>query len=134
MNKEEMEANETLSAINNAWRNRNPEEMKKYLHPDIVMILPGFSGEIIGREKLIDGFKEFCTNAEVLEYSESDEQINVVGNCAVISFKFEMVYERTTYRDKSTGRDLWIFDRQDNKWIAVWRTMIDVNEVRLFEK
>ncbi len=48
--------------------------------------------------------------------------------------RFEMVYEREKYRNKSTGRDFWIFERQEKNWIAVWRTMLDVNEVRLFEK
>ena len=134
MNKDETEVHKTLSAINNAWRNCRTEEMKSYLHPNIVMKLPGFSQDIKGRKALIDGFNEFCTNAQVLEYSESDEQINVIGNCAVVSFKFEMIYEREKYRDKSTGRDLWIFETQGKNWVAVWRTMLDVNEVRLFEK
>ena len=107
--------------------------MKIYLHPDIVMKFPGFSGEIIGCETLIESFKEFCTNAKVIEYFESDELINVIGNSAVITFKFEMVYERTNYRDKSTGRDFWIFERQDNNWVAVWRTMLDLKDVKLIE-
>ena len=134
MNKDETEVHNTLSAINDAWRSGRPEEMKNYLHPNIVMKLPGFSQDIIGSKILIESFKEFCTNAKVLEYSESDEQINVIGNCAIASFKFEMIYEREKYRDKSTGRDFWIFERQEKNWIAIWRTMLDVKEVRLFEK
>jgi hypothetical protein len=35
-----------------------------------------------------------CQNARVLEYRETEERIQVVGNCAVASFRFEMVYER----------------------------------------
>jgi len=134
MNKDEIEIHNTLTAINNAWRNSHPEEMEIYLHPEIIMKLPGFSGEITGREVLIDSFKEFCSNAQVLEYSESDEQINIIGNCAIATFKFEMIYERTKYRDKSIGRDFWIFERQGNNWAAVWRTMMELNEVRILEK
>ena len=134
MKKDEIEIHNTLTAINSAWRSGHPEEMEIYLHPQIIMKLPGFSGEIIGREVLINSFIEFCTNAQVLEYSESDEQINVIGNCAIATFKFEMIYERTKYRDKSNGRDFWIFERQGNNWTAVWRTMMDLNEVRVLEK
>ena len=134
MKKEELEVHNTLSAINNAWRNNQPVEMKKYLHPDIKMMLPGFSGLITGREILIDSFVVFCTNAKVLEYSESNEQINVTGNCAVATFKFEMLYEGEKYRDKSTGRDFWIFERQGKNWIAVWRTIMELNEVSVSEK
>ena len=134
MDKDVIEVHNTLKAINSAWRNGHPEKMEVYLHPQIIMKFPGFSGEIIGREVLINSFIEFCTNAQVLEYSESDEQINVIENCAVATIKFEMIYERAKYRDKSSGRDFWIFERQGNNWIAVWRTMVDLNEIRILEK
>jgi hypothetical protein len=130
MNKQELEVHYTLSEINKAWRAGNPKEMAPYLHPEIVMKFPGFKGEIIGRENFLSGFVEFCTNAKVLEYSESDEQINIIDNCAIISFQFEMLYERTSYRERSEGRDLWIFNRIPGKWLAVWRTMTDLNEQR----
>ena len=130
----ETEVHNTLAAINSAWREGQPDQMAIYLHQAITMKLPGFSGKISGRETLINSFIEFCTNAVVLEYSESDEQIDVTGNCAVATFKFEMIYEREKYRDKLKGRDIWIFEREGNKWIAVWRTMIDLDETRIFEK
>ena len=134
MNKDEVALHNVLRKINNSWLTGRPEEMKIYLHPQIVMKFPGFSGEITGREKLIESFKEFCTNAQILEYSESDEQINVIGNCAIVVFRFEMIYEKRKYRDKSTGRDFWIFEKEDDNWLAVWRTMMDVNETKLIEK
>ena len=37
-------------------------------------------------------------------------------------------------RNKSAGRDFWIFEKENDNWLAVWRTMIDVNEIRLTEK
>jgi hypothetical protein len=104
--------------------------MAPHLHPDIVMKFPKFSGEIAGRDKLMEGFEEFCSNARVIEYSESDEQIDIAGHCAVVSFQFNMLYERAKYQERSTGRDLWVFQRESDRWIAVWRTMIDVSEIR----
>jgi len=100
------------------------------LYPDIVMKYPGFSGEVIGRDALLASFVEFCTNARVLEYQESNEQINVIGNCAVASFQFEMLYERTQYQERSKGRDLWVFQCISDTWVAVWRTMMELEEVR----
>jgi ketosteroid isomerase-like protein len=130
MSKAERQVHETISAIGEAWRTGRPADMTDYLHPDIVMKLPGTSGQIVGRDALIDSFKEFCTNAKVLEYRETDEQITVEGKCAVASFSFEMLYERATYRERSKGRDLWVFERDADRWIAVWRTMVDLDEAR----
>jgi hypothetical protein len=39
-----------------------------------------------------------------------------------------MVYERSGGRFRSTGRDLWGFQNQGSEWIAVWRTMLDIEE------
>jgi Domain of unknown function (DUF4440) len=124
------EAQKTMTAINQAWLENRPAEMQPYLHPDIIMVLPGFTGKIAGRKNLLDGFVEFCTNARVLEYQESDLQIQVVGNAAFVSFRFDMVYERASYREHSTGRDVWAFERVDEKWLAVWRTMVELQATR----
>jgi len=124
------EVHEAMAAINRAWRENHPMEMQSFLHPDITMALPGFSGTIAGRDALLASFVEFCSNARVLEYKESDEQAHVIGETAIVNFRFNMLYERTSYRERSTGRDIWAFQRQGGRWLAVWRTMIDLNAER----
>ena len=130
MNLLENEVHGVMAAINQAWRTGQPSAMRQYVHPDVVLKLPGFKGEITGREALLSSFEEFCANGRVLEYAESDEQISVIGSCAVVGFHFEMLYERGEYRERSTGRDLWVFERFSDRWLAVWRTMMDLGEVR----
>ena len=39
-----------------------------------------------------------------------------------------MIYERSGERYRATGRDLWVFARQDGAWLAAWRTMLDLVE------
>jgi hypothetical protein len=125
-----LEVHKVLSVINQAWRSNSPLEMSQYLHSDIVMKFSGFSGEVVGRDALLASFVEFCANARVLEYQENNEQINVIEDCAVVSFQFEMLYERAKYQERSKGRDLWVFQYISDKWVAVWRTMMELEEVR----
>ena len=134
MKDSKLQVHEVLSAINQAWRTNSPLTMSQHLHPDIIMKFPGFSGEVAGRDALLASFVEFCTNARVLEYQESNEQISVIGDCAVMSFQFEMLYERAKYREHSKGRDLWVFQCVAGKWVAVWRTMMELEEVRKTQK
>ena len=117
-----------LAEINRAWREGRPRDLAPLLHPSIVMAFPGWSGRVAGKEAFITGFVDFCENAKVHEYRESDHQIDVTGDTAVAAFAFEMVYERSGSRYRSTGRDLWIFARQGGQWLPVWRTMLDVAE------
>jgi ketosteroid isomerase-like protein len=128
MAKDEADVREAMTAINRAWQSGQPSAMAAYLHPDIVMKLPGFSGTVAGRDKLIAGFEDFCTNARVLEYHQSDQQLDLVDDCAVVSARFDMRYERGSYRGRSGGRDVWVFTRAADRWVAVWRTMVDLSE------
>ena len=60
-----LKVHQVLSVINQAWRANTPLEMSQYLHPDIVMKFPGFSGEVVGRDALLASFIEFlykCTS------------------------------------------------------------------------
>jgi hypothetical protein len=123
-------AHEVMATINRAWRENRPSEMYPYLHPDVTMVLPGFGAAVAGRDSLLDSFTEFCSNARMLEYEEYDEQIQVIGNVAVVHFRFDMLYERASRRQRSTGRDVWVLERVGGMWFAVWRTMVDVREDR----
>ncbi len=126
----EARLHESMAAINRAWRENRPSDMRKHLHPDVTLVLPGFNGTANGIDAMIVGFEEWCANARVIEYEESDEQVQIIGNVGFVSFRFDMLYERATYRERSTGRDIWAFERADGKWLAVWRTMVDLKEER----
>ena len=118
----------TMRRINQVWLDGNVEALAPMLHPDIVMAVPGFISRIQGQEKFLDGFRDFCQNAKIHEFGEYDQQVDVADDTAVVTFRFDMTYERAGERYHSTGRDFWVFQNQDSKWIAVWRTMLDVNE------
>lgn len=124
------EVHSVLASINAAWREGDPSAMREYLHPEIAMIPPDFSQSLRGRDLLVAGFEEFCANAKVLEYEEMDKHIDVVGDCAAATFRFRMLYERATYREDCSGRDLWLFARQNGRWIAVWRAMLELKAER----
>jgi ketosteroid isomerase-like protein len=118
----------TMHRINQAWLDGRVEDLAPMVHPEIIMVFPGFAGRIQGQEEFLAGFRDFCSNARVHEFSEHDDQVDVAGDTAVVSFRYEMVYERSGGRYRSTGRDLWVFQQQGSGWKAVWRTMLDTEE------
>jgi hypothetical protein len=117
-----------MERINRAWLDRRPADLHPLLHPDLTMALPGFAGRVEGRQAVIAGFEDFCTHATVEDYRESDHQVDVIGDTAVVSFDYGMVYERFGERKRVTGRDLWVFVRHGGGWLAVWRTMLNLQE------
>ncbi len=63
------------------------------VHSEIVMIFPDFAGKIQGREHFLAGFRDFCQSATIHEFQEYDQQVDVAADTAVITFKYEMVYQ-----------------------------------------
>ena len=98
------------------------------VHPEIVMVFPGFAGRIQGRQAFLAGFRDFCENAKVHEFRDHDHQADIAGNSAVVTFQYEMIYERSGERYRVTGRDVWVFQSQGETWIAVWRAMLELHE------
>jgi ketosteroid isomerase-like protein len=122
------DAGAAMRRINQAWLEGEVEELGPMVHPEIVMVFPGFSGRVQGREDFLAGFRDFCQSARIHEFREQDNQIDVAGDTAVVTFRYDMLYERSGKRYRSTGRDLWVFQNERSRWIAVWRTMLDMQE------
>ncbi|SRR5258708_1907731 len=118
----------TMRRINRAWLDGQVEDLTPMVHKEIIMVFPGFAGRIRGRDDFLAAFRDFCRNAIIQEFREHDDQVDIAGDTAVVTFRYEMVYERSGKRSRATGRDLWVFQMQDGAWIAVWRTMLDMEE------
>ena len=117
-----------MRRINAAWLDGDVDGLARLIHPQVVMVFPGFAGRMQGREEFLSGFRDFCQKSEIEEFIDYNQQIDLAGDTAVVNFQYNMLYERSDSRYRSTGRDLWIFQKDSEAWIAVWRTMLDVEE------
>jgi prepilin-type processing-associated H-X9-DG protein len=117
-----------MRRINQAWLDGHVEDLAPMVHPEMVMVFPGFAGRMQGRDAFLAGFRDFCQNAKVHYFRDHDHQVDVTGSVAAVTFRYEMIYERSRERFRSTGRDLWVFQSHNKEWVAVWRTMLDVVE------
>jgi ketosteroid isomerase-like protein len=119
---------QVLTSINEAGFGCDLDRLAELLDEAVVMVFPGFHGRTEGKQAMLSGFEDFCRNARLISKSESDHQVDIVGDVAVASFDFEVVYERDGKSYRSTGRDVWVLGKRDGEWRAVWRTMLDLSE------
>jgi ketosteroid isomerase-like protein len=117
-----------VERINQSWLESRPQDLYPLLHPDVKFVYPEFSGRAEGRDAIIAGFTDFCENVIVHDFRESDHEADIIADTAVASFKYQMIYERAGEKSVATGRDLWVFARKGDAWLAVWRTMLDLAE------
>lgn len=93
----------TMQRVNRAWLEGQVEDLVPMVHPEIVMALPGSMERIRGREDFLAGFRDFCHNARICEFRDRDYQIDITGETAVVSFRYDMVYERSGEQYHSTA-------------------------------
>lgn len=117
-----------LSQINRAWLEKQPQRLTALFHPGMIMTFPGFSGQMQGRQSQVAGFEDFCLNATVHDYTETQHKVMVIEETAIATYLYDMIYERDHQVHRATGRDLWVFQKTHGRWLAVWRTMLDTQE------
>jgi hypothetical protein len=117
-----------MRQINRAWLDGQVQDLAPMVHSEMIMVFPDFAGRMQGREEFLAGFRDFCQNAIVHEFRDYEHQVDVAGDTSVATFRYDMIYERAGRRYRSSGRDLWVFQKQGETWIAVWRTMLDIKE------
>lgn len=118
------EIRDIVHQLNDAWATGHPDELARFFHEDIVMVPPDFTGRSQGRDACIASYAEFCSQATILGVKIIDPGVEVFGDTAVSTYAYEVAYEMGGERFNDTGRDLFVFVREDGRWQAVWRTMI----------
>ncbi|RPI18609.1 MAG: nuclear transport factor 2 family protein [Ignavibacteriae bacterium] len=117
---------EIVQQINDAWVNNKTEEIAVYFHPDITITGADLHEIMSGRDACVASYKDFVSNSVVNDYKESDPVINVFGSTAIVSYQFDIIYKMNEKTYSETGRDLFVFNKENDKWLAVWRTLVNL--------
>jgi hypothetical protein len=115
-----------LARLSSAWRNRRYDELAAVFDEGIVMALPGFVGRVEGREPLVESYREFMERATLTDYKEQPAVIDVWGDTAVASYRWEMHWLAGGVPNHAAGYEVFVFGRNSEgteDWRAVWRTM-----------
>lgn len=117
---------DTLSRLSSAWRERRYDELAEVFDEHIIMMLPGFSGRIEGRNALIESYREFMDRTTLTHYEEAPPTIDVWGSTAVTAHRWTMRWLDAGVASEAAGAEVFIFSRQyagAGQWRAVWRTI-----------
>ena len=59
-----------MRRINRAWLDGQIEDLAPMVHPEVVIVVPGYTVRAKGREEFLAGFRDFCENATIGEFRE----------------------------------------------------------------
>jgi len=119
-----------LKNINDAWKYGRAEDLEKYFHEDMVIVSPGLNKLGAGKRACVDSYIEFTQVAKIHDVRESDYTIDIWGNTAVAGYNFEIDYEMNDKKYHEFCIDLFVFTREQDTWLAVWRTILPMPDSR----
>ncbi len=125
--KVQQEVWQVIQDINNTWVNGNPEDLANFFHENMVIVSSDFQELGKGREACVQSYKDFASNAIIQDFKEMYSTIDVFGNTAIISYSFKIKYEMNGETFHDTGRDMFVFIRKEDKWLAVWRIVLPLS-------
>lgn len=86
-----MTVEETIAALTRSWLEGRYEEPAGYCHPDVVLMPPGFTARVAGRDACVQSYRDFGAAATVREFTPAPPQVDVWGHTAVAVCPFSIV-------------------------------------------
>ena len=113
-----------LAGISAAWQERRYDSLRQFFADNMVLALPAFSARHDGAENIVESYREFMDRVTLTEYREEEPAIDVWGDTAVVTYRWEMAWLAGTVPNREAGHDVFVFRRDPGgPWQAVWRTM-----------
>lgn len=117
----ETEIGRVIGTIEAAWKAKQFDGLESCFHERAVIVGPGFAEFAVGRERCSESYREFATNANVLEYSESNHELRIWEASAVYTFSWKMTYRRGGGPKTEAGTDQLFLELGSSGWQVVWR-------------
>jgi ketosteroid isomerase-like protein len=113
-----------VRAVNDCWRNGWYDHLPEYFDPDVVLAVPGFAKQIVGRDALVASYQEFGEKATIKQFESELPNVHVRGDTAISTAPFRMVYEIDGRTSDEKGTDILVLGRCGKRWCIVWRTVV----------
>ncbi len=126
-----LEILELIERLNDTWVKGSPEQLASFFREDIAMVNPDFTNRTEGREACVASYVDFCSQAKINDFTLGETSIDVFGHTAIATYTYEIGYEMGGEQFSDSGRDLFVFIRENDRWQAVWRTMIVQQEQKV---
>lgn len=122
------EIRELLRTINDSWVSNKPEEVSKVLsdcfHQDMVIKGCDLKTMAKGRDACVLSYVGFIKEAQISAFSQDKPDIQVTGDTAIATYGWTIQYKLEGKEYTEPGHDVFVFQRTNGKWLAIWRAML----------
>jgi general stress protein 26 len=100
------------------------DEIAPLFHEDFTVVHPRFAARARGRGVSLKCYEEACAQMTFEKLDASEEQVDVYGSTAILSYKYDCVWEFKGRKLDDEGHELLVFVKDDEDWKVAWRTLM----------
>ena len=115
-----------VTAINKSWLNNKTEYLNDFFHDDMIITDSNFNRLAANKKECIASYESFIKHAKILSYTEHDINIEIIGTTAIVNYVFDISWEVKNNISSEKGRDVFVFEFSNGKWLAVCRTLLPI--------
>lgn len=112
---------ETVRRLNATWLKGNVDDLEEFFDPDVVLAAPGFVQRMVGRDALIESYRDFLEQATLHHFELFEPVVHVFGGTAIATCPYETEYSLAGQRWSGDGHDVLVLIEENGRWRVVWR-------------
>ncbi|MEM7048029.1 MAG: nuclear transport factor 2 family protein [Acidobacteriota bacterium] len=112
---------ELVRRLNETWLAGDLVELAACFDSAAVLLPPGGGEAIVGRDGIIDGYRQYLAAATTHEFEVRSVETFSFGETAVVHLRFEVEYSFGEERSRESGLEIYVLRRDDAGWRVVWR-------------
>jgi hypothetical protein len=110
--------------LNSAWLEGRYDDLRRYFHPNVVMLPPGGADLIVGIDPMLESYRRFGSLGTVHSFEILNVGVYPFEKLAVCQMSFTIDYEIEAERFKETGLEVYALDTSGEEPRIVWRTQM----------
>ncbi|MCK4574429.1 MAG: nuclear transport factor 2 family protein [candidate division Zixibacteria bacterium] len=119
MNEIQKQVWETVKKLNQCWSAGDPDDLKEYFHERMVVFTPSDQKRLEGGQTCVASWKEFAELVEIVSWNETDPNIQIYGDTAVVTYYYELIGRMNDKPAEMCGRDMMTLVKENGRWWLV---------------
>lgn len=126
MSEQEQEAWSAVRESNRARLTGATRELTALLDPEAVVIQPGFSSPIEGREAVVRAVEDERQHLRVESFEELEHSVSIFGDLAMVTYRYEMRWKPVAEEEEleESGQEVVALRRGGDRWKVLWKTRL----------
>ena len=122
-----------IRALNDAWQKEDWAALEGCYHKDVVLMPPDAGPPILGRDEVLETYREFCKVARLERFREVELDVFHFERTHIVHMRFEVDYALDGERYRDEGLEIYVLapSDADESPVVVWRQQQLLNQRRL---